>query len=289
MGVERGSLVLADISGYTSYLAGVELEHSHDVKLIAHSGEFVVRAIAGNEELVGSDVIVVHRLLKNSVVERLHLKGYAILTEAFLRSCGIDPAALDLREHVETYQDVGEIRGRVLDLQRRWLEADAGRFAYIEAQEAVRSVSVDLSAAPGVVWSYLTDPAKRPLWTKGVKRVEQENPEGIPGIGTRNHCVHGRSASDEEILDWKPFSYFTWSSRTSAGMFTMMCELEPLAEPDTTRVTWRISANGTKERIALKLVWRQLRKDLEQGMRTISRYAARELEVAAPGDRLMGS
>ena len=289
MGVERGSLVLADISGYTSYLAGVELEHSHDVKLIAHSGEFVVRVIAGNEELVGSDVIVVHRLLKNSVAERLHLKGYAILTEAFLRSCGIDSAALDLREHVETYQDVGEIRGRVLDLQRRWLEADAGRFAYIEAQEAVRSVSVDLSAAPGVVWSYLTDPAKRPLWTKGVKRVEQENPEGIPGIGTRNHCVHGRSASDEEILDWKPFSYFTWSSRTSAGMFTMMCELEPLAEPDTTRVTWRISANGTKERIALKLVWRQLRKDLEQGMRTIPRYAARELEVAAPGDRLMGS
>lgn len=31
MGVERGCLMLADISGYTSYLTGVELEHSHDV------------------------------------------------------------------------------------------------------------------------------------------------------------------------------------------------------------------------------------------------------------------
>ena len=29
--VRQGCLVLADISGYTAYLAGVELEHSHDV------------------------------------------------------------------------------------------------------------------------------------------------------------------------------------------------------------------------------------------------------------------
>jgi hypothetical protein len=28
--LHRGSLVLADISGYTRYLAGVELEHSRD-------------------------------------------------------------------------------------------------------------------------------------------------------------------------------------------------------------------------------------------------------------------
>jgi hypothetical protein len=29
--IERGCLVLADISGYTKYLAGVELDHSHDI------------------------------------------------------------------------------------------------------------------------------------------------------------------------------------------------------------------------------------------------------------------
>src|ERR1700736_4403369 len=29
--VREGCLVLADISGYTNYLAGVELEHSHDI------------------------------------------------------------------------------------------------------------------------------------------------------------------------------------------------------------------------------------------------------------------
>jgi hypothetical protein len=29
--VQRGCLLLADLSGYTRYLTGVELEHSHDV------------------------------------------------------------------------------------------------------------------------------------------------------------------------------------------------------------------------------------------------------------------
>ncbi len=29
--VRDGCLLLADISGYTSYLSGVDLEHSHDV------------------------------------------------------------------------------------------------------------------------------------------------------------------------------------------------------------------------------------------------------------------
>ena len=29
--IEHGYLVLADISGYTSYLAGVELDHAHEI------------------------------------------------------------------------------------------------------------------------------------------------------------------------------------------------------------------------------------------------------------------
>jgi len=31
MAAQKGSLIIADIGGYTSYLTSVELEHSHDV------------------------------------------------------------------------------------------------------------------------------------------------------------------------------------------------------------------------------------------------------------------
>src|SRR3954463_12539788 len=43
--VSSGPLVLADLSGYTSYLGGVELEHSHDV--LADLLETVVGALRG--------------------------------------------------------------------------------------------------------------------------------------------------------------------------------------------------------------------------------------------------
>jgi class 3 adenylate cyclase len=143
--VEPSCLLIADISGYTSYLAGVELDHAQDIladlmgtvvtalrptfrlaklegdaaftaapadkvdgsmvmdtiercyfgfrrrrrdvrqatacecdacmripdlnlKFVVHSGVVARQRMAGLEELVGRDVIVVHRMLKNTVV-----------------------------------------------------------------------------------------------------------------------------------------------------------------------------------------------------------------------------
>src|SRR5262245_30297179 len=143
---EPACLVIADISGYTGFLAGAELDHAQDIladlmgtvvtsfrptfklaklegdaasvysltaavdaaelqdiaegcyfafrrrlrdigrastcecnacilvphldlKVVAHHGRIVRQRIGGWEELVGSDVIVVHRLLKNHVEE----------------------------------------------------------------------------------------------------------------------------------------------------------------------------------------------------------------------------
>lgn len=31
------------------------------------------------------------------------------------------------------------------------------------------------------------------------------------GVGTRNHCMNGKDAIIEEVLDWRPFDYFTVS------------------------------------------------------------------------------
>ena len=293
MAVDTGCLVIADISGYTSYLTGVELEHSHDVladlldtivgqaegvltlaklegdaifwyghgqadaqallptleaiyvmfrrrvrsitqqttcecnacrripdldlKIIAHFGEYVLRRIAGASELVGSDVIVVHRLLKNKITDTTGLRGYAFLTDPFVEHCGLDAGGL--LAHVEDYDDVGRVGGRVPDLERRWSDAEAGRLAYVSEDDAAETMPFHVQAPPAAIWDYLTNPRKRPLWSKGVKRVDREDPNAIPGIGTTNHCVHGASASHEEILDWKPFDYYTWSTRMPVGRF----------------------------------------------------------------------
>ena len=32
------------------------------------------------------------------------------------------------------------------------------------------------------------------------------------GVGTQIHCMHGKDAIIEELLDWRPFDYFTLSA-----------------------------------------------------------------------------
>ena len=176
---ETACLVVADISGYTSYLAGVELDHAQDIladlidsvvralrppfrlaklegdavfayvatdtidgsalqdtiehchiafrrrlrdigqasqcdcnacalmprldlKFAVHHGPIARQRMAGREELVGCDVIVVHRLLKNSVQEALGLGAYALYTEACTRAMGqADPAAAGASRHLD--------------------------------------------------------------------------------------------------------------------------------------------------------------------------------------------
>ena len=52
-----------------------------DLKFCAHHGSFVEHYVAGSREIVGSDVILAHRLLKNTVTETHGLRGYALVTE----------------------------------------------------------------------------------------------------------------------------------------------------------------------------------------------------------------
>ena len=48
-----------------------------DLKFVVHHGSAVHHKVAGRQELVGPDVIVVHRLLKNDVVETAGINAYA--------------------------------------------------------------------------------------------------------------------------------------------------------------------------------------------------------------------
>jgi len=52
-----------------------------DLKFVCHHGEFIKHRMAGREELAGLDVIVVHRLLKNAMNERLNGHAYVLYSE----------------------------------------------------------------------------------------------------------------------------------------------------------------------------------------------------------------
>ena len=63
-----------------------------DFKFVVHHGEMVKQKMGGREELAGRDVILVHRLLKNAVSEKVGSRAYALYSDACIRTTGIDPA-----------------------------------------------------------------------------------------------------------------------------------------------------------------------------------------------------
>jgi uncharacterized protein YndB with AHSA1/START domain len=225
-----------------------------DLKFVVHHGEAIIQKVAGRQELLGSDVIVVHRLLKNDVVEKLGIDAYALITQDCVDVTDIDPAALGMREHAETYERIGEVRGWVHDLERRWGEEEARGRVFVTPEESILTVSVPTTVPPQVAWELLTKPGQRMAWQPWVTEVAIEGATGgRRGVGSSNHCMHGEDAVIEEILDWRPYDYVTDRTilDTPGGPVKVLhtIELEPVS--DGTVIHLRFAAPRTKREKAL--------------------------------------
>jgi hypothetical protein len=282
---QHGYLVLADISGYTSYLVGTELDHARDVltellelivqrfkpflniaklegdavfayipktkivrdetllemmestylafrdrvesirrrttcqcnacklipslvlKFIAHFGEYILQNVSGITELVGSDVNLVHRLLKNHVSEVTGWNAYVLFTDETLTQMNVKLE--NLHEQVESYEHLGEVKTFNLNLHERYKELKEAQRVIVSPEEADGTITRTISAPPFVVWEWLNDIQKRLQWQTFDDIRPALRPGGRTGVGAQNHCAHGKDIVLEKIVDWRPFEHFT--------------------------------------------------------------------------------
>jgi hypothetical protein len=198
---QTGYLVLADISGYTSFVAQTEIEHAHialsylletivgelselltisklegdavfayveenkleeaksllalidytylafrdkaltlyrgatcpcracqalptlDLKFMVHHGEFILQRVAGIQDLLGTDVNLIHRLAKNRVTESTGWKGYVLFTDPVLKRMQTDKASFV--QQTESYEHLGAVETYVRDMHVRYAEMKA--------------------------------------------------------------------------------------------------------------------------------------------------------------------
>jgi len=282
---QHGYLVLADISGYTSYLVGTELDHARDVltellelivqrfkpflniaklegdavfayvpktrisrdetllemmestyiafrdrvegirrrttcqcnacklipnldlKFITHFGEYILQNVSGITELVGSDVNLVHRLLKNRIKEATGWNAYMLFTDAALTQ--LNMTLENLHEQIEEYEHLGEIKTYSLDLHARYKELKKAQRVIISPEEADWTLTRTVSAPPSVVWDWMNNIQKRLQWQTFDDIRPVVRPGGRTGAGAQNHCAHGKNIVLEKIVDWRPFEHFT--------------------------------------------------------------------------------
>ena len=225
-----------------------------DLKFVVHHGLAIIQKVAGRQELLGSDVIVVHRLLKNDVVEKLGINAYALISQGCIDVTEIDPAALGMRQHAETYDRIGDVPAWAHDLERRWQEEEARGRVFVTPGESILTITVPTKVPPQVAWEFLTRPGQRMAWQPWVTEVAiQGATGGRRGVGSSNHCMHGADAVIEEILDWRPYDYVTDRTilDTPSGPVKILhtIELEPLAAG--TIIHLRFAAPKTKREQAL--------------------------------------
>ena len=183
-----------------------------DLKFFIHYGEYTLQTLGDREELTGPDVILVHRLMKNKVVERTGLKAYAMFTEAAAARLPIDEVCGELIEHEDEIEDQGNVSTRLMCLHSRWeaaLQNEDHRVVIAPGQRWVET-QVQLSVPPQVAWNYITLPEHKKEWL-GMAKVDHTPFRGNAyGNGSKYHCAHGEAGNfDYEVVDWRPFEYLT--------------------------------------------------------------------------------
>lgn len=91
-----------------------------DLKFILHHGEYVIQQVAGIRDLMGTDVNLIHRLLKNGVAESTGWKGYTVLTDAALEQ--MNCSKTNLFKRCETYEHLGDVDIYCMDMHPRYEE-----------------------------------------------------------------------------------------------------------------------------------------------------------------------
>ena len=209
---------------------------SLDLKFMVHHGDYIVQSIGGNHEMVGTDVNLIHRLLKNHVADVSGWRGYALLTDQALSQVRLKPDGL--QEMSETY-DIGEVKTFVTNLNERYQTARDQRHVVVDRTEADLIYEFDYPAPPPIVWDWLNDPQKRLKWEFADRHMFPFfMPKGRTNVGAVNHCQHGDNVvMIETVLDWRPFDYFTVTQDVlKAVLMTITFQLLPTA--DGTHMTY---------------------------------------------------
>ncbi len=84
-----------------------------DLKAVLHRGQAVRQSVGSGSDLLGPAVTVSHRLLKNTVRDRIGGRPYLFLTDAAATALGVPGVGL---AHTEEYPEAGAIAGRIVEL-----------------------------------------------------------------------------------------------------------------------------------------------------------------------------
>jgi hypothetical protein len=176
-----------------------------DLKFFIHYGTFGIQRISDYDELVGNDINLLHRLLKNSVTEETGFRAYALYTDAAIRQLEVEGFNETMKLHKESYEYLGEVKVYVQDMHPVWENKRSATAVTFPYDRILDRSEIHINMPRERVWDYLIQPEFRTALI-GSDRMEVTNrSHGRIAPGSVYQCYHGEKWVPQTILEWQPF------------------------------------------------------------------------------------
>lgn len=243
-----------------------------DLKFFLHFGSFGIQRIAHHDELVGSEVVLLHRLLKNHVTEKSGFEAYALYTEAAIEHLNAEELLESMTPHYESYEHLGQVKVWLQDLHPLWESRKQEMVIKIPADEVDMEFSMDVDVPPERLWDYMIQPEFRNGLIGSDRMVITKRSQGRIAAGTVYQCYHGDNLISQTILAWQPFELILIEQPMSmAPSNTLLIEYRLEPWEGRTRLTLKSSkvSGPLPGRLLFKLMRPILRK---MGMRLLDSF-----------------
>ena len=160
------------------------------LKVVAHRGEAGEMRIKEHRKLIGEDVIVAHRLLKNDVPG----------SEYVLLSCIPEPDG-DWQSGAQEDKSLGSLLYSYKDISalRDEVELPAVQPPVFNAHPNPVFAEIQIEAPLTRVYEMMTDYDERVRWTPGLTQIKFDRSR-IPRVGTKHVCVVNGKDLDVEAI-----------------------------------------------------------------------------------------
>jgi len=178
-----------------------------DLKFFIHYGSFAIQHIVDHDELVGSDVNLIHRLLKNHVTEQTSLSAYTLYTAQAIERLNLPGLMETLIPLEETYEYLGTEQIWVKDMHPIWEQKRAAMRVEIPPEQEGLRLETEIAMPPDLVWDYLIHPETLNRLIRADRMEVGHLSQGRIGSGAVYQCIHGKRTTPFTVLEWQPFEH----------------------------------------------------------------------------------
>jgi len=164
------------------------------LKFIIHSGNVLVNHIQNRLQLMGKEVTLAHKLLKNNI----NSHEYILLTDSIKIQDNLINGVTFQPEN-QSYEDTGDIHFNYCNLEniKNEIPVPPKRKTIKRRTNSPISASITINKSLNIVHATLIDLSQRSLWKTKIKH----NAQNIERIGTMHECILPQGTVEGQVVD----------------------------------------------------------------------------------------